>query len=274
MTNTIDRTPIPGARVLVVDDELQVRSALMRYLDLLGYHADGARDGDQALKTLERTSYDLMILDIRMPGMDGVQVMQQAHQMHPDLAIIVLTGHAALDSAIAAVKSGAVDCLHKPASNHDIAAAATRALQSRAEHLHQRHLLDVMGQALNELRGVTATEETAPIDHPECTLCCGRITLDMEKRWAVVTASDDTDDSTAELTEDQTKLLAYLMRHPGAVLSCQVLAQDALGYDVNVEEAQNIVRPHMYRLRRKLKADPREPCLIRTVHGRGYFFAG
>lgn len=260
--------------MLVVDDELQVRSALVRSLGLLGYCADGACDGNQALKTLERTSYDLMILDICMPGMDGVQVMQQAHQIHPNLAIIILTGHAALDSAIAAVKSGAVDYLRKPASTHDIAAAAARALRPRAEHLHQRHLLAVMEQTLNELRGARAAEETASVDDPEGTLCSGRIRLDLEKRQAVVAASDDTDDRAAELTEDQTKLLAYLMRHPDTVLSCHTLAQAALGYDVNVEEAQNIVRPHIYRLRHKLEADPRKPRLIRTVHGRGYFFAG
>jgi DNA-binding response OmpR family regulator len=274
MTDITDQPPIPGAHVLVVDDELQVRSALVRSLSLLGYRADAACDGNQALKTLERTSYDLMVLDICMPGLDGVQVMQQARQMHPDLAIIVLTGHAALDSAIAAVKSGAVDYLHKPASTHDIAAAAARALRPRAEHLHQRRLLAVMEQALNQLRGVKATEETAPIDDPEYTLCSGRVALDLEKRRAVVAASDDTDARHAELTGDQAELLAYLMRHPGAVLSCHELAQDALGYDVSTEEAQNIVRPHIYRLRRKLEADPREPRLIRTVHGRGYFFAG
>jgi DNA-binding response OmpR family regulator len=273
MNNMTVTPPIPGARVLIVDDELQLRSTLVRALSLLGYQADGASSGHQALEMLEGVPYDVMVLDICMPGMDGVQVMQRAHQMCPDLIIIVLTAHAAVESAIAAVRSGAVDYLRKPASAYDIATAAAEALQQRAEKLRHQHLLEAMSQTLDELRGVKESEEPLPTHNPGRFLCVGPVTLDLEKRLAVVVRAKDAGGSTVKLTADEAALLAYLMQHAGTVLSCHKLAQAALGYDVSKEEAQSIVRPHVYRLRRKLEADPREPRLIRTVHGRGYFFA-
>ncbi|MBU0703722.1 MAG: response regulator, partial [Chloroflexi bacterium] len=127
MTSLAATSVTPETRVLVVDDETHVRSALARSLALLGYRADEAASGHHALAMLERTPYDAMVLDIRMPGMDGVEIMRRVHHVYPDLHIIVLTGHATLESAIVAVKSNAADYLLKPASVYDIAAAIANA---------------------------------------------------------------------------------------------------------------------------------------------------
>lgn len=262
--------PVPEARVLVVDDEPNVRSALKRSLTLLGYRADEAGSGPQALGKLERAPYDVMVLDMRMPGMDGVEVMQRARQIHPDLHIIVLTGHATLDSAIAAVKSQATDYLLKPASLHDVATAVANALKQRAEALRRQHLLDVMGQTLSALRGGETSAKTSPESRLERFLRVGPVTLDCEKRLVVVA---DIPARTAELTENEMAILSYMMEHPDQVISNHELANAALGYDVTEQEAQNIVRPHIFRLRRKLEASPDEPSLICTMRGRGYLFA-
>jgi len=272
MTHVTLTPPISGARMLIVDDEPEVRSTLVRSLGLLGYQADEAGSGHQALEMLEGTPYAVMVLDMRMPGMDGVQVMQRARQIHPDLIIIVLTAHAELDSAIAAVKSGAVDYLRKPASAYGIAAAAAQALRRRAESLHHQHLLQVMSQAMDELRGVKASKQPLLTHNLERFLRAGPITLDLEKRLAFVAGSGGAGGSNVELTASEATLLAYMMQRPDTVLSCHELAQNALGYDVSGEEARSIVRPHIFRLRRKLETDPQEPRLIRTVQGRGYLF--
>jgi DNA-binding response OmpR family regulator len=264
--------PIPEARMLIVDDELHVCSALARSLMLMGYRADKAGSGREALGILERTPYDLMVLDMRMPGMDGIEVMHRAHQMQPDLLIIVLTGHATLESAITAVKCGAVDYLLKPASVHEIAAVAADALQRRAEKLRRQHLLRVMGQALDEMHGIETTAGSSPMPSLERFLRAGPVTLDQEKRLAVVGGGDDADSRSAELTATETALLAYLVQHSGTVLSCRELARAVLSYDVSEREAQNIVRPHISRLRKKV--DPTPPYrLIRTVTGKGYIFS-
>ena len=114
-------------RVLIADDQPQVRSALRLFLQQkLGVSTvDEASNLEQALEMMGRTPYDVAILDIRMPGMDGVEVMHHAHQVCPNLAIIFLTGHATLESAVAAVKSHAADYLFKPTSIHDLATAIT-----------------------------------------------------------------------------------------------------------------------------------------------------
>jgi len=275
MTDPTATPPIPQARVLIVDDEESVRSALARSLTLLRYGADVAACGDQALEMLERTPYDVMLLDMRMPGLDGIEVMQRAGRMCSDLSIIVLTGHATLESAIAAVKSDAIDYLLKPASIHDIAVAVSKALQRRAEKLRRQHLFQVMEQVLEEARGMEGPEtptETPPAPAPTYLLHADPIVLDRESGLVVVAGVGDAGNLSAELTISQAKLLAYMMQRPHTALSCRELARSALGYDVTEREAQGIVRPHISRLRKKIEPDSDSPRLIRTISGHGYRF--
>jgi DNA-binding response OmpR family regulator len=267
--------PIPQARVLIVDDEEPVRTALARSLTLLKYSADVAASGEQALEMLERAPYDVMLLDLRMPGLGGVEVMRRAAQVRSDLSIVVLTGHATLESAIAAVKSDAVDYLLKPASIHELAAAVSKALQRRAETLRRQRLFRALEQALEEVHGVGEGEtstETPRASTLAQLLHAGPIVVDRESGLAVVAGTDDAGDLTAELTVCEAKLLAYMMQHPHAALSCRELARSALGYDLTEREAQGIVRPHICRLRKKIEPHSYGPRLIRTISGRGYRF--
>lgn len=219
------------------------------------------------------TPYDAMVLDMRMPGLDGVEVMRRVRQMWPDLSIVVLTGHATLENAISAVQSHVANYLIKPASIHEVAAALADALQQRAVRLRRQHLLQVMGQALDEVAEIEATGGVIPVPALERFLHVGSVTLDQEKRLAVVVGPGSGGGSEVELTVSQTVLLAYLMRHSGTALSCRELARAALGYDVEEPEARAVIRPHICRLRKKIEPDPTHPRLIRTVPGKGYFFA-
>ena len=235
--------------MLVVDDETHVRSALARSLTLTGYYTDEATSGTHALQMLERAPYDVMLLDILMPEMDGVEVMSCACQLYPDLCIIILTGDATLESAIAAVRSHAADYLLKPASVHDIAAAIDRALQQNVR------------------------KEPVRTPAPGRFLRTGPVILDRERYWAIVTGTDDADSFRITLTASESALLACLMQHPNTTLSCCELAQTALGYNVSAQEAQRIVRPHICRLRKKMEPDPGRPRLIHTAPCKGYLFA-
>jgi DNA-binding response OmpR family regulator len=267
--------PIPQARVLVVDDEESVRTALARSLTLLRYSVDVAASGHQALEMLERTPYDVMLLDMRMPGLGGIEVMQRAGRLCADLSIVVLTGHASLQSAIAAVKADAIDYLLKPASIHELATAVSKALQRRAERLRRQRLLRVLEQVLEEARrteGPETSTGTPPASTPDQFLGAGPIVLDRESGLIVVAGVGDAGDLSAELTASEAKLLAYMMQHPRAALSCRELARSALGYDVTEREAQEIVRPHISRLRKKIEPDSASPRLIRTISGHGYRF--
>jgi two-component system alkaline phosphatase synthesis response regulator PhoP len=248
MNNPTATTPFPEARVLVVDDEEGVRSVLARFLDLLGYRADEAASGHQALEMLERTPYDVIVLDIRLPGMDGVEVMHRARQVRPDLPIIFLTGHATLKSAVAAVKARATDYLFKPASTRDLATAIADALQQRAQGKRPRELT------------------------PERFLHAGSVTVDRKRRLAIVAQTGIAGSFNARLTASETALLIHLMQHPDIVLSCGELARSALDYDVSDGEARSIVCPHICRLRKKIEPDPTHPRLIHTAPSKGYVF--
>lgn len=237
------RFPVPPS-ILVVDDEPTPRMAIADALNMMGYRADEAGSGTEALAMLARQPYDLVLLDLRMPGMDGVEVMRRARIAHDDLLVIVLTAYGSLDSAIEAVRAGAADYLLKPISIRDTEDSIARALLRRS--------------------GPLAAERF---------LRRGHVTLDREKNLAFLSTGQEGERRTVDLTVSETALLARLMRQPTRVLSCRDLARDALNYDVFEREAQEIVRPHISRLRQKLESDPAEPRLIHTIRGKGYMFS-
>ena len=259
-------------RLLIVDDELNIRSALGRALRSLDYSVDEASSGEEALLLLERMPYALMVLDMRMqPGLDGMEVMRRAHQLYPDLLIVILTGHATLESAIVAVKSEAVDYLLKPTSLHEIAETVTQALRKHAGQRQRSHLIHLMDEALEVLRHDEAAHPTisAPKSPPEALLQLHPLTLDRQKRILQI-ASDEI--PTIHLTEGETIVLASLMLFPNEILSCRDLIQVGWGHEMNENEAQGVIRPHVCRLRAKVNMALAEP-LIHTVRKRGYLLS-
>lgn len=130
LTPTGDNSDV---RLLVVDDEPNIRTPLARALGLRGYLVEEADSGHEALRLLERTPYNLMVLDMHMPGMDGAEVIQHTRRLYPKMLIIILTGYNTLDNAIAAIKGEAVDYLLKPVSMEEILAAVAQALQKRLQ---------------------------------------------------------------------------------------------------------------------------------------------
>lgn len=110
---------LPGAerrafRILVVDDELSVRDSLKEWLEAEGFSAAMAASGPEALAALEAESFHLLLLDIKMPGMDGVEVLERAKQMRPALDVVMMTAYATVETAVEAMKIGALDYLIKP----------------------------------------------------------------------------------------------------------------------------------------------------------------
>jgi len=101
-------------RILVVDDELIVRDSLKEILDEEGYAVEMAESGPKALEELTKQPYQLMLLDIKMPGMDGVEVLQKAKEAHPDLSVVMMTAYATVETAVEAMKIGALEYLIKP----------------------------------------------------------------------------------------------------------------------------------------------------------------
>jgi DNA-binding response OmpR family regulator len=258
--------PSSPARILVVDDEEGVRAGLCWSLRLSGYQVDEASSGPQALASLLQNTFDLILLDIRMPSMDGVELMARVRQQQPDLAIVVLTGHATVDSAVAAVKAGASDYLLKPVSIQDLQAAVSKALQARADLLRRQQVVDLVSRAASVLKPV----EPPPAEASATVLEAGGITLDVARRLARVAGEAP---RAVELTEAETAILQELMRYPDQVRTCRRLVYAAWGYDLSEAQAAGTVRTHIFRLRRKLEIDASSPQLIKTVRGGGYFLS-
>ena len=136
-------------RVLVADDDAVIREGLRRVLGMEGYLVETQPNGRLALDRLQESSFDLLITDLKMPGMSGLEVLQAVRVLQPEMPVILITGFAAVDNAVEVMKNGAADYLAKPFSNEEIVAKVRKALDARAVLLDEIYLR----HELNDLHG-------------------------------------------------------------------------------------------------------------------------
>ena len=110
----------PKGRILIVDDEEEIRDILSRLVRQEGFAALEAADGEQALALVERDAPDAVLLDVRMPGLDGMEVLSQVRTLSPDVPVVIITSHGAVRDAVAALRAGAHDYLVKPFDHSDV----------------------------------------------------------------------------------------------------------------------------------------------------------
>jgi DNA-binding NtrC family response regulator len=129
-------------RILILDDEPDVATSSVRILESAGYRCVATSKPEEALRLLESERPDLFLTDPRMPGKDGMEMLRLAHQIDPQMPVVMLTGYASLESAVAAVKAGAFDFLPKSFSNDQLRLSVERALTKRRLELENVHLRD------------------------------------------------------------------------------------------------------------------------------------
>ena len=255
-------------RILIADDEINTRQAFVRALQLMGYEAVGVENGESVLQKLGQEAFDLLLLDLQMPGIDGLQVLQLLPKIAPDLAVIVLTAHATLPSAITAVKTGASDYLIKPQRINDVEKVIRKTLQNRASPSQRQLLRGIIEQAMELL---SDEKETT---HPStASVVNSELQFDPLRRRVSLPPEDGNGPRQVDLTAGQAAIFGCLVAAAGRVLNSQEIAAQALGYQhLAPAEAERIVRPQILRLRAKIERDPAHPCLIRTVRGAGYIY--
>ncbi len=252
--------------ILVVDDEIAMRATLTEILAGEGYRVSTAENGEVALHILNEAPIDLMLLDLKMAGLDGLQVTEAAQSISPDTVIVMLTAHGTLESAINAMRRGAHDYLLKPAAVSEILAAVERGLKHRTQALKQRDLITLMQRAIRELQapGVGAGGESAGRDR---FLQSRGVSLDLQRHVATARGN------LLDLTLTEFKLLAYLMQHPDQVIAPRELVSAVQGYEADEHEARAIIRVHVRRLRQKMEPDADNPTYVLNIRGVGYLFA-
>ncbi len=249
--------------ILVIDDEPTIHHTLALTFELLGYRSSSAASGREALELLEQETFDLGLLDLRLPDMHGMEVFAQAQSRFPDTAIIIMTAYGSLDSAVSAMRQGVFDYLLKPCSVDEIVKAVQRCLHARKHARRQQKLVSLLKETLT---AVQADDHKAPaVPKPDLDkLRAGPITLDTQWRAAIV------DEKMINLSSTEYDILHYMMCHLNQVISCQELVQHSHGVDMEERQARSIVRMHIHRLRQKLEPTPHHPRHLRTVRGVGY----
>jgi two-component system phosphate regulon sensor histidine kinase PhoR len=135
-------------RILIVDDELGMREGCRRALAGQGYQAEVAADGEEGWQRIQTGSWDLILVDIRMPGINGIELLERIHNLDPEIVCLVITGYATLETAIQATKRGAYDILPKPFTADDLLLAVRRGLEHRFLILDARRLQEERGRDL------------------------------------------------------------------------------------------------------------------------------
>ena len=219
------------SRVLVVDDEADLRRALERALVLHGYAVETAADGTQALRSLAAQAPEVVVLDVAMPNVDGLEVCRRLRQAGDRTPVLMLTARDTVDDRVAGLDAGADDYLVKPFALDELL-ARIRALLRRAGP-------ETPGKGLRfgDLSLDPGTREVRRGDRP------------------------------IELTRTEFLLLELFLRHPGQVLTRDVITANVWGYDFG--PASNSLDVYVGYLRRKTEADG-EPRVVQTVRGVGY----
>ncbi len=227
-------------KILVVDDEKVLVKGISFNLRNEGYEVDVGYDGEQAVELARATQYDLIILDLMMPKIDGLQACIKIREFS-NVPIIILTAKGEDADKIIGLESGADDYMTKPFNILELK-ARIRALLRRS--------------------GMTAATQKEEQESSEM-LTHGHVTLDLAKRVAIV------DGKMVDLTVKEFDLLALLMRNPGRVYSRENLLDLVWGYEYQGD--YRTVDVHVRRLREKIELDTANPQLIRTKWGVGYY---
>ena len=235
-------------RVLVVEDETNIRDLVCLHLGHEGYECEGLADGAAALKRGEIERYDLMVLDVMIPGLDGLSLCRAIRngRLNHDVPILMLTARRDEADKVVGLESGADDYLTKPFGVRELVARA-RALLRRPR------------------QPAAAAEGDAPLTGGDASIRLRGLAIDVPKRRVTV------DGEVAELTDQEFRLLHLLATHPGIVFSREALLAKIWRGDtvVTVRSVDTLVK----RLRRRIEKDPAEPQYLLTVWGVGYKFA-
>ena len=230
-------TSIPR-RVLVVEDDPAIRRGVVAALAFAGYDVLEASDGPRGLALAETAEVDLVLLDVVLPGTDGLEILRRVRESRPTRPVILLTARAAEDDRVGGLAAGADDYVVKPFS--------VRELLARVEAVLRR-----------------SPERPRPVE----VIACDGLVVDLARREI-----RHADGDRVELSEKEAELAAYLAAHAGRAISREELLRRVWRLDPRGVTTRTIDM-HVMRLREKLRDDTAAPRRVLTVRGQGYAWA-
>jgi two-component system, OmpR family, copper resistance phosphate regulon response regulator CusR len=204
-------------RLLVVEDESRIRAFLARAFEAEGFVVDVVEDGERGVARAVSGSYDLVILDLMLPGRDGLDALRQLHLEQPDLPVLILSARSDLPTKLRSFEFGAVDYVSKPFA-----------------------LDELLARARVQLRRARVTDDATVIR-------VGGLALDLARRRACF------GETVSDLSDREFRVLSFLMQHVGEVISRERLLSEVWGYDF--DPRSNVVDVCVRRLRRRLGPD-------------------
>lgn len=258
------------AKVLVIDDEESLRHTLTRVLARNGCEVVAAGDGEEALASFNSHTYDLVYLDLRLPNIDGLEVLRQVRSKDPALPVVMLTAYGSLQSAVEALRLGATDYLLKPVDPEVLMARTRVILKERAVEKRKNEIRAQIAQLQEELsrleaEGVGAVEAGRPAPPPaDRFLKRGDLILDLQAQRATY------GQQVLSLPPTTFQYLLALVRRAPDVIPYQALVTEAQDYETHAYEARELSKYHIHVLRQALEPDPKQPRHILNVRGVGY----
>jgi DNA-binding response OmpR family regulator len=237
--------------ILIVDDEPVTRKSLTDILRLEGYNVNAVPNGQAAVEYVRTHHVDLMVVDLRMPGMDGLEVVQVVNQLAPETEVILLTAYASTETAIQALRLRIHDYVQKPAPPAQIVNSVKKGLDRREARMRSK------GGALESSEAADALDSVTLDDGTE---------IDLSRRQI------KQDDTSVNLTPAEGRLLRVLLANEGKVFAHRELVLLVQGYDTSQREAPEILRPLVSRLRHKLEVFPALADRIVSIRGTGYVY--
>lgn len=230
---------MPLQTILTVEDDAPIRRGVVDALTYAGYTVLESGDGNEGCQMAVRREFDLLLLDMVLPGKTGLEILREVRNVRPTLPVIILSARGEESDRVAGLRLGADDYVVKPFSVNEL---------------------------LARVAAVLRRSPSRPSDVEELRLPAGRVD------FARCEVSFD-DGERIELSEREQQLLRYLVQHAGRTVPRQELLENVWQIDARGVSTRT-VDMHVARLREKLRDDPEEPRVLMTVRGRGYMLAG
>lgn len=254
-------------RILLVEDDSKARSMLTYLLQHSGYHVTPAADGESALDLLERETFNVVLTDIVMGEVDGIEVLHTARLQPYRPVVILLTGHGTLETCMAALRAGAFDYLLKPCTDAELLSCVERAVQRHCAEQQLAATADLIATLYrpNEARTRRSDDEVARAGRltaaqaATAPLRVGALSIGRSRREVTL------DGRPVHVTPIEYALLRCLAETPGVARTYAEIVRHTHGLNLDEAEAQVLLRVHISNLRKKLS-----PAYIANHRGNGY----